>query len=111
MRELADDAPATSLPAASCSKPVSTDMICPKPLFPRSVPSSSEPALGAAAGDASSAAGSRCWASDSDDAAQAVMANNMEALRNGVLLQLDARRLCLGFRSGREVVARRMNRR
>ena len=49
MWDTVDDAPETSLPAASCSRPVNTDMIWPKPLFPRSVAWRSAPAFSVAA--------------------------------------------------------------
>ena len=58
-----------------------------------------------------SAGGSRRCASDSDEAAQAAIANTTETLRTGVLLRLDARRLCHRFCSGREAGACKMNRR
>src|SRR5688572_33448380 len=99
IRDAGDDAPVASLFAASCSNVVNTDITCPKPLLPllplppfRSLRSVSTPAVGATV-----ISDARCWASAIDDAAHAAIANTMDALRIGALLQFDARRLCHGF--------------
>jgi hypothetical protein len=83
------------LVAASCNNVVSTDMTWPKPLLARVVGS---------VADASTLAGAlmpvgcaRCCAGAIHDAAHAAIANTMEALRIGVLLELTLAGYAKGF--------------